>query len=230
MPITMLVTGANRGIGLEIVRQAAARGDDVIATARRAGEAPDLQALSGGRAEVAVHGADVTDPVGLAAIAHEERRAVDLVVCNAGHFAARGDIEDAAYTPDTWRDELMTNVAGPFFTVRAFLPNLLKSGAPKVAVISSVMGSSTRARGDAYGYRASKAAACNIALNLAEDLRPRGIAVGCYHPGWVRTDMGGERADTAVEDSAAGLLARFDALSLATSGCFENHLGETIPF
>ncbi len=229
MPATILITGANRGIGLELARLASARGDRVIATARRPGEAAALAELTRHRGEVQLVGADVTDPDQLAGIAAEERRAIDLLVCNAGQFQARGGIEDAGYTAAAWAETLMTNIAGVFFAVRAFLPHLERAGAGKVAVISSIMGSSARAPGGAYIYRASKAAATNLALNLATELKPRGVAVGAYHPGWVRTDMGGPSAEVDPEDSAAGLLARFDALSLETTGRVEDFRGDPIP-
>jgi NAD(P)-dependent dehydrogenase (short-subunit alcohol dehydrogenase family) len=92
------------------------------------------------------------------------------------------------------------------------------------------MGSNAEASGGSYIYRASKAAATNLATNLALDLKPEGIAVASYHPGWVRTDMGGGSADISVEESAAGLLTRFDALDLETSGVFEAWDGRRIPF
>ncbi len=230
---TVLITGANRGIGLELARRAAERGDRVIATARRPGEATTLDALTRqgfrGEGEVSLIGLDVTRPGEIEAAAAELRRPLDLLVCNAGQFQARGGIDDAEYTVEAWESTLMTNVAGVFFTVRGMLGALGEAAQPKVAVISSVMGSSARAPGGAYIYRASKAAVTNLARNLAADLKPRGIAVGAYHPGWVRTDMGGQGADLSVEESAEGLLARFDALSLETTGCFEDHQGEAIP-
>ena len=111
-------------------------------------------------------------------------------------------------------------MTGVFLTVQAFLPHLDLSAAPKIAIISSQMGSSARAKGGSYIYRASKAAATNLGRNLAMDLAPRGIAVGIYHPGWVRTDMGGAGADISLEESVAGLMDRFDALSVATTGAF----------
>ena len=124
----------------------------------------------------------------------------------------------------------MTNVAGVFFSARAFLAQLEAELPGKIAVVSSVMASQARAPGGAYIYRASKAAATNVARNLAAELKSRGIAVGAYHPGWVRTDMGGGAADIDVGESADGLLARFDALSMATTGVFEDYRGQAIPF
>ncbi|GMG83189.1 SDR family oxidoreductase [Paralimibaculum aggregatum] len=230
MAQTILITGANRGIGLALARQAHARGDSVIATARRPGEAEALNALTRRSGDITVVGADVTSPEQLAGIAAAEKRPIDLVVCNAGQYHARGALDDPAYTAEAWSGTLMTNVAGVFFTVRAFLPNLLAASAGRVAVISSIMGSSARAKGNAYIYRASKAAATNLACNLAAELAPQGIAVGAYHPGWVRTDMGGAAADVAAEDSAKGLLARFDALGLQSTGTVEDFEGNPIPF
>ncbi|MEO1601204.1 MAG: SDR family oxidoreductase [Pseudomonadota bacterium] len=230
MTKTVLITGANRGIGLELTRQAVDRGDTVIATARLPGEAAALNALAERYESIVVVRLDVTVPEQFAAVAAEIRHPLDLLICNAGQFKARGGIDDPDHTPEAWASTLMTNVAGPFFTVRAFLANLKEAAAPKVAVVSSLMGSSTRAPGGSYIYRASKAAATNLARNLASDLKPEGIAVGAYHPGWVRTDMGGGAADISVEESAAGLLARFDALSLETTGVVEDYRGEPVPF
>jgi NAD(P)-dependent dehydrogenase (short-subunit alcohol dehydrogenase family) len=224
MSRTILITGANRGLGLALARAAAARGDAVIGTARDPGAAADLAAVA------EVHPLDVTDPASCALLAAAlGDRPVDLLVCNAGALVGRGGLDDPAYDAEAFRTVLMANVAGPFFTTRALLPALRRASAAKVAVISSMMGSSTAAKGSAYLYRASKAAATNIALNLAAELRPAGIAVGAWHPGWVRTAMGGQGADISAEESAAGLMARFDALSLATSGVFEDHRGAPIP-
>ncbi len=225
MTMTTLITGANRGIGLEMARQAATRGDRVLTSVRDPGRASELAALPG----VTVLGFDVTDPDALADAA-ARTGPVDLLICNAGQLRARGGIDDPEHTPEIWDSVLMTNVAGVFFTVRAFLPCLAQAPAPKIAVISSIMASSQRAPGGSYLYRASKAAATNLVRNLAVDLKDKGIAVGAYHPGWVRTDMGGSSADIDAGESAQGLLARFHALSLETTGVFEDYQGEPMAF
>ena len=230
MPKTTLITGASRGIGLALARLAAIRGDRLLAAARRPGEAPALAELARRNRNVTVLNLDVTDPEEMAAAAALEDAPIDLLICNAGQYLARGGLDDPEYTYDAWHTMMMTNVAGIFFTVRAFLSRLRQAAEPKIAIVSSIMASSERAPGGSYIYRASKAAATNLARNLAIDLKEQGIAVGAYHPGWVRTDMGGSSATVDVEESAKGLLQRFDALSLATTGVFEDYRGEAIPF
>jgi NAD(P)-dependent dehydrogenase (short-subunit alcohol dehydrogenase family) len=230
MPKTTLITGANRGIGLAMARLAATRGDRVFAAARRPGQAEALAELARKQANVTVLNLDVTDPDEMAGAAAKVKAPVDLLICNAGQYLARGGIDDPEYSYDAWHTLMMTNVAGVFFTIRAFLPKLKKAAAPKIAVVSSIMASSEQAPGGAYIYRASKAAATNLARNLAVDLKDQGVAVGAYHPGWVRTDMGGPRAAIDAEESAKGLLERFEALSLETTGVFEDYRGQAIPF
>ena len=119
---------------------------------------------------------------------------------------------------------------GVFLAIQALLPNLRAAQAGKIAIISSQMASDERAPGGSYIYRASKAAALNLGRNLATDLKPEGIAVGVYHPGWVRTDMGGSAAEIAVGEAAAGLIARFEALSVGSTGEFLTWDGRVHPF
>ncbi len=231
MPKTTLITGANRGIGLAMARLAAERGDRVLAAARRPGAALALADLARQNRNVSVLNLDVTDPEEMvAAAAAIENAPIDLLICNAGQYLARGGLDDPEYTFDAWHTMMMTNVAGVFFTVRAFLSRLTQAAEPKIAIVSSIMASSERAPGGSYIYRASKAAATNLARNLAIDLKAQGIAVGAYHPGWVRTEMGGPGATVDGEESAKGLMQRFDTLTLATTGVFEDYRGEAIPF
>ncbi|MGF1444623.1 MAG: SDR family oxidoreductase [Pikeienuella sp.] len=230
MAETVVITGANRGIGLGLARVLTSRGSEVVALVRRPETASELAEIARRTGRVRILNCDVVAPDALGAAAAEIARPVDLLICNAGQFQARGGIDDPDHTVAAWSQTLMTNVAGVFFTVRAFLPWLAAAKPARVAVISSLMGATARAPGGAYIYRASKAAATNLARNLATDLAERGISVGAYHPGWVRTEMGGTAAPVSVEESAAGLVARFDALSLATTGAVEDFEGTPLPY
>ncbi len=212
----VLITGANRGIGAALNTALQARGDTVLATARCD---PKYLPL------------DVTNPDSHRALADRlDGQAIDLLVCNAGVYLDKGQRFADGYPAQMWADTFAVNVTGVFLTVQALLPNLSRSSTPKIAIISSQMASHTRAPGGSFIYRASKAAALNLGRNLAGELKPQGIAVGIYHPGWVRTDMGGEAADISVEEAARGLAERFDTLSLETSGCFETWDGRPHPY
>lgn len=202
----VVITGASRGIGAGLADAYTARSDDVIGTGRSVAAPAQL---------------DVTQPASHSAFAATIDGPVDLLICNAGVFLDKGERLDDGYAADVWAKTFATNVTGVFLTVQSLLPKLRAAPAAKIAIISSQMASSTHAPGGSYIYRASKAAALNLGRNLAADLKPEGIAVGIYHPGWVQTDMGGNTADITVDEAVAGLVARFDALSLETTGCFE---------
>ena len=239
MSKTLLITGANRGIGLEMTRQAAMNGDHVIACARNIKEASNLVTLAKQNKTITLIGLDVTAEDSMKQIATDIKSKIDILVCNAGLLNGYGGLEDEAHDSQAIEAVLMTNIAGVFFTARSFLPHLAEKnnkseGQPathgKIAVISSIMGSQERAGGNAPIYRASKAAATNLARCLAIELAPRGIAVGAYHPGWVRTDMGGPEANVSPQESAAGLLSRFDQLNIKNTGIYESYSGEKLPF
>jgi NAD(P)-dependent dehydrogenase (short-subunit alcohol dehydrogenase family) len=212
----VVITGANRGIGAEMDTQLRAQGHDVTGTSRSGNEGQQLE---------------VTDPVSHAAMAHAlDSRAIDLLVCNAGVYLDKGHNLADGYPAQMWAETFAANVTGVFLTVQSLLPNLQLSDAPKIAIMSSMMASDTRAPGGSYIYRSSKAAALNLGLNLAADLKHLGVAVGVYHPGWVSTDMGGETAPVTVQDSAKGLLHEFAKLSLETTGCFRTYDGMDHPY
>jgi len=205
-----LITGANRGIGAELAKQAVKAGHDVTGTDRAM--------------------LDVKNPDSVARFAKEMAgRDIDVLICNAGVYPDKGHGLEDGFGPEIWAEAMAVNVAGVFACIQAMLPNL-RASRGKVAVISSKMGSNTRADGGSYAYRASKAAVTNLVSNLAVDLRSEGIALGAYHPGWVITEMGGSGADIDVQTSARGLLARIDHLSLASSGVFEGYDGSEMPF
>lgn len=220
--MTVLITGANRGIGLALVHRESSQGKDVIATTR--GDLPKEPA------SVKWEKLDVTD-IGSHRVLSSRLAGQPLsrLICNAGVLLDRNQTLEEGYAPELWAQTFAVNVTGVFLTIQSLLPNLLL-GKGKIAIISSQMGSSTRAPGGTYIYRASKSAVLNLGRNLASDLKPKGIPVGIYHPGWVKTEMGGSGADISVDDSAKGLSARFDALSLETTGCFETWDGRPYPF
>jgi NAD(P)-dependent dehydrogenase (short-subunit alcohol dehydrogenase family) len=222
----VLITGANRGIGLQLATLYAARGDAVIAAVRDAAKAAALLALG---ARVEVIQADVTSEASLASAARKlDGRAIGIVIANAGVMGPRGAAGDDQ-PADVWAAVLAANVTGAFLTARAFLPHVIAAKG-KIAIMSSIMASSQKAMGNSYVYRASKAAAANIGANLAVELKPHGVCVASYHPGWVQTDMGGADADIPAAVSASGLIARIDALSLATTGVFETYNGEKLAY
>jgi NAD(P)-dependent dehydrogenase (short-subunit alcohol dehydrogenase family) len=223
---TILITGANRGVGLQLAHVYAARGDTVIGAVRDPAKAMELRAVNG---KVEVLPLDVTSEASFAAAAKSlAGRNIDVLIANAGVMGPRGAAADEQ-PADLWASVLAVNVTGPFLTARTFLPNVIVAKG-KIAILSSIMASSEKAMGNSYVYRASKAAAANIGANLAVELKPSGVSVGNYHPGWVQTDMGGAAADIPATVSAAGLVARIDHLSLATSGVFETYSGAKLAF
>jgi NAD(P)-dependent dehydrogenase (short-subunit alcohol dehydrogenase family) len=214
--MTILITGASRGIGEGLAAHYKAAGEEVFGT---------------GRSSVADIVLDVTQQSDHRAMAETlGDRALDLLVCNAGVYLDKGDRLQDGYGADVWAHSFTTNVTGVFLAIQALLPHLRRAKAAKIAIISSQMGSDTLAPGGSYIYRASKAAALNLGRNLSTDLKSEGIAVGIYHPGWVQTDMGGGSAAITLDESVSGLVARFAALDIASTGCFETWDGRAHPF
>jgi len=216
-----IVTGANRGIGLELARQLHARGATVVAVCRRS--SPALDAL-GVRVEA---GADITQPAAWSDLAGRfAADEIDLLIHNAGMLV--GDALDTV-EPEGVRAQFELNAVAPLFLTKALMPRL-RAGA-KVVLITSRMGSmGDNGSGSYYGYRMSKAALNAAGVSLARDLAPRGIAVGILHPGSVRTEMTGGNGAIEADESARGLLQRIDELRLETTGRFLHQNGEELPW
>ena len=216
-----VVTGANRGIGLELCRQIAARGDEVVAACRAGSK--ELAEL-GVRV---VEGVDVTEDAGHAALARAtEGRAIDVLVHNAGIL-----VPDALETldPEVIRRSLEVNALGPLRLTKALLPRLGKGS--KVALMTSRMGSlADNTSGGMYAYRMSKAALNMAGVSLARDLAPKGVSVVILHPGFIRTDMTGHAGNEDPPAAAKGLLARIDELGPASSGKFFHANGQELPW
>jgi NAD(P)-dependent dehydrogenase (short-subunit alcohol dehydrogenase family) len=222
---TILVTGANRGIGLELVRRLRERGDEVIAVCRRATD--ELRA-TGARV---IDGIDVADGASIGKLADAVGDAqLDVLVNNAGLLETDGlanlDVEGI-------RRQFEVNALGPL-RVTAALQSKVKDGG-KIAMITSRMGSiADNGSGGSYGYRMSKAALNMAGVSLARDLAGRKIAVVLLHPGMVATDMtarfGNPSGMQRPDETAGKLVARIDALTLAQSGSFQHANGETLPW
>jgi NAD(P)-dependent dehydrogenase (short-subunit alcohol dehydrogenase family) len=217
---TVLITGANRGLGLEFVRQYAADGWDVIATARET--SPELEAL-----EVRVEKLDMSD---LDAVAGFGRRldALDLLIANAGTYGPK-----TATTADDargWLETFAVNAVAPFLLAQAVLP-LVEQARGKLIAISSKMGSIDDNRSGGYlAYRSSKTALNSAWRNLALEVRSRDVVAAVLHPGWVKTRMGGSSAPLEPQDSVGGMRRVIDRLSLDDSAGFFGYDGATIPW
>ena len=246
MARTALVTGANRGIGLEFVRQLLARGDHVVATCRHPGKASALNTLAGehpGRLHVLP--LDVADAKSRASLLHDlplvlgDDGRIDLLLNNAGvlHSGERfGHVEQAMLD-----DSLRTNAIGPFLLAQALVPLLCDvapghaddTGSPRtvIANISSQLGSiANTTRFGTPSYAISKAAQNMASVLLARALAERGIVVLALHPGWVQTEMGGAQAQVTPADAVAGLLQVIDGATQAQSGSFVDWRGEPLPW
>jgi NAD(P)-dependent dehydrogenase (short-subunit alcohol dehydrogenase family) len=219
--MTTVVTGANRGIGLELARQARARGDQVIAVCRSS--SPELDAL-GVRVETGVDVSQARDVADLARRLDGVR--IDVLINNAGIL--RGE-SLGALNFDSIEEQFEVNALGPLRVTAALAPLLAPNA--KVAIITSRMGSiADNSSGGYYGYRMSKAAVNAAGVSLARDLAARNIAVALIHPGMVATDMTG-RNGIPPQDAARGVLARIDALSAETTGHFWHAgTGEELPW
>ena len=222
---TVLITGANRGIGLEFVKQYAADGWKVHACCRNPAKAGALKSL---RSDIHIHELEVTDVAALKALAKTITEPLDVVIANAG--AGGKDAGDfGAIDYDAFSGLLRVNTLGPIATLEAFTPNLKAAGG-RFAAISSNLGSIENATGFAPAYSTSKAA-LNMAMKAyAAQLAPMGVAIAPFHPGWVRTDMGGSEAPTGAGESVSGLRREIARMKPTASPRMVDYAGVVLPW
>ena len=228
---TIMITGASRGIGLEMVKQFAAAGWQVLAACRNPDKAGDLKKLQkSANGKITAHALEVTDQAGIKKLAKDLKgQSIDVLVNNAG-VNGNGAGDFGKTDSDAWLKTMATNVIAPMHMAEAFADNLAKSEKKALVTVSSRMGSITENAGGYYAYRSSKAAMNCVAKGLSNDLKDRGITVVVVHPGWVRTDMGGASAPLSPEESVSGLRKVIEGLRPADNGKFINYDGTVIPW
>ena len=220
----VLVTGTNRGIGLELCRQLKQRGDEVIATCRKASK--ELKELD---VEI-IEGVEVSDPRSLSVLAGKlNGRKIDWLINNAGIAGGLGLSDIDVDAIESFKRMYEVNSLGPLLTTQTLLNNLIEGS--KVGIITSRMGSvADNDSGGSYAYRMSKAAVNAAGKSLSIDLKSKGISVGILHPGYVRTDMTNHNGLMDTDESASGLLARMDELNLNNTGSFWHSNGDLLPW
>ncbi len=224
---TLLITGANRGIGLALVQSFAKDGWKIHACCRNLEKAKALKAVAG---DITRHKLDVTDNLKVESLARElADEPIDILVNNAGVYNTREGFGTTEY--EAWADMLAVNTLSPLRLVEHFADLVAASDRKLIANMSSRMGSiSAVEKGGSYPYRTSKCALNMVTRLLSIDLADRGITTIAMHPGWVQTDMGGEAADITVEESVRGLRALLDRAGAEDNGGFFNYDGTPLPW
>lgn len=235
---TVFITGANRGLGLELTRQYVADGDVVHACCRRPGGAAELKALEkANRDRLHVHALDVTKTEAVQRLAGAlAEKSIDVLINNAGVFGPKAEAEKDLRQMLGHIDEeivakvIRVNAIAPLVVAQAFTEHVARSEGKRIVALSSSMGSIAEAEGGHYAYRMSKAALNMAMATLGRDLAPRGMSVQLFCPGWVRTEMGGPRAPQTVEESVRGLRKLIAAPSPPGVARFQLFDGTPLPW
>lgn len=228
---TVLVIGANRGIGLEFVKQYLAKGDQVIGTCRDVAAAEELGDLQSGNSNLQILSLDVASDDSLAAFpAQLGDTAVDVFINNAGVYGPRdsvfGNVDET-----NWLPVLRINSIAPMLLTQLLIANLRMGQKKKLLYVTSKMGSiDDNKGGGSYVYRSSKAALNAVVKSIAVDLSSEGFSAAVLHPGWVQTDMGGPNALIDTNTSVSGMIKVIDGLNSAQNGSFFNYDGSIIPW
>jgi len=230
---TALITGANRGIGLEFCRQYAAEGWRVLACSRYPEKSDELNRLATGNPElIIVHALDVADHVEIDRLAQVlAGESIDLLINNAGIYPD-SDKSGFGHTDYAgWLQAFRINTMAPLKMAETFAAQIARGKQKTIVTITSKMGSiADNSGGGSYLYRSSKAAVNMVVKSLAIDLKPLGITAVVFHPGWVKTDMGGPNAMISAEQSVSGMRQVISGLSSADSGKFFGYDGQAIPW
>lgn len=235
----VLITGASRGLGLELARQYAADGATVLATCRDPGGAGELRALAARHpAAIRVEALDVTDHGAIDALAAKYRgQPIDILINNAGDIGPRDPDRSRIHEQHLgtinyaeWRRVLEINTLSPAKVAEAFVEHVAASGRKLMVFVSSTTGSNVEGIYPTFAYCSSKAALNKVVTMLAMALKPRGITCAAVCPGYVRTKLGGDAALLGVEESITGLRRVIAGLDLARTGTFTRYNGETIPW
>lgn len=229
---TVLITGANRGLGFEFCKQYAKQGWEVLACCRHPEQAIALNNLVSGNSSVQVFKMDVLDRNGIEALANKlTDLTIDLLIANAGVYGDGNGHEFGNLDYANWISTLETNVLGVVKVAEAFMPNLKRSQKPRIAALSSQMGSiEENSSGGSILYRSSKAALNAVMKSLSIDLQNEDIGVLIFHPGWVKTDMGGPYALIDAETSVVGMIKQINDFKMSKTGQFIKYDGTQLPW
>ena len=223
---TILITGSNRGIGLELVKESLSKKFSVIGTFRNKENSQELFQLSSNN--IKLFEMDVVDEKSVLDVSKNIHNPIDYLICNAGINNGYGSIFDQDHTHEKMLEVLNVNVIGSILTVKHFSKILNKDA--KIILISSIMGVQNHSGSSASIYRASKAAVNNIMISISEEFKSKKITVASFHPGWVRTDMGGPNATLSTKESASSLIKNFENLTFENTGKFFNYDGTMMNF
>lgn len=228
---TVFITGANRGLGLELTRQYAERNWKVIAACRDIKAAEKLTILTKNHTNIHLHALDVSNESQILALQNEFKgQPIDLLIHNAG-VSGEGCENLGEMNQTDWVEVLKINAIAPLLITQALLDNLLASQDKTIVGITSILASIDDNRsGGRYSYRASKAALNQIIKSLACELSGKGIKTMAIHPGWVQTDMGGKNGKVSIKDSVSGMLKVIDRLDISHSGSFFVYDGTKLPW
>ena len=223
---SIFITGANRGIGLELVKESLNKNFFVIGTFRNKLKSKKVFEIKS--SNINLFEMNVIEETSILSVSNQLNKPIDYLVCNAGINNGFGNLFDEDHSHANMLEVLNINVLGCILTIKNLKKNLNENA--KIILISSILGIQKHNGSSAMIYRASKAAVNNVMVSISEELKSENITVVSFHPGWVRTDMGGPNADLSANESAKSLIESFERLKFHDTGKFFNYDGKIISF